>query len=170
MKLLCPMLALFLASAAAGLPSPLVGRWNIGNPFDTPVPVGIDAKEERLILGLRLAYSKDHLHVCGKDVPAEALEAKPLSEDEFLQRYGFLPGVIGLAKATIIDLTLDSLNRANPCGFRGVQEAPGVHVFIDSRGHTVMELGNSYFPMKKDEHTSTTRGAHGQDRTKRTFQ
>ncbi len=147
--ILCSMLALLFAPTAQRLPSLLVGTWNIGKPFDTPGPVGIDAREERLILGLRLTYSGDHLHVCGRDVPAEALEAKPLTKDEFLQRYGFLPGLIGLARTTITDLTFDSPHQANPCGFRGVHEAPGVHVFIDSQGHTVMELGNAYFPLKR---------------------
>lgn len=143
------MLALSLAPAAQRLPSLLMGTWNIGKSFDTPGPVGIDAREERLILGLRLTYSGDHLHICGKDVPAEALEAKPLTKDEFLQKYGFLPGVIGLTRATITDLTLDSSHHANPCGLRGVHEAPGMHVFIDSQGHTVMELGNAYFPLRR---------------------
>ena len=149
MKLLCPLLALWLAPTTQRLPLLLVGTWNIGKPFETPGAVGVDAKEEKLILGLSLTYSGGHLHVCGKNVSAEALEAKPLTEDEFLQRYGFLPDVIGLAGATITDLTLDTSNHANPCAFRGVHEAPGAHVFIDSRGHTVMELGNAYFPMRK---------------------
>jgi hypothetical protein len=87
-----------------------------------------------LIFGLHVTYSRDHLHVCGKDVPAEPLEVESLTTDDFLRKYRFMPDVIGLGKATITDVTLNASHRINPWNLHGVYEAPGAHVFMDKRG------------------------------------
>jgi hypothetical protein len=134
---------------AQRLPPLLIGTWNIGKPYDTPGPIGIDDKEEELILGLHVTYSGDHLHVCGKNIPAEPLEVESLTTDDFLRKYGFIPDVIGLRKATITDVTLNASHRINACNLHGVYEAPGAHVFKDKEEHFVMEIGNAYFPLRK---------------------
>lgn len=140
------MVMMFVVSSGK-LPVELLGRWSIGVPYDTPGPIGINAKQEKLIMGLHLVYSADHLHVCGKDVPAQPIEAKLLTSDQFLQAYGFLPHVIGMKSSQITDLTLNPSGGMNACG---EYENPGVHVLIDQCGHVVMEVANGYFPLRKE--------------------
>lgn len=147
--LLCALLALLPAGRTQRLPSLLVGTWKIGKPFNTPGPIGINAKKDELILSLHLTYSRDHLHVCGKDVPTELLAVKLITTDDFLQAEGFTPDVIGLGTPSITEVTLDRSHPVNACDLHGVAVAPGTHVFMDQKGHTVMEVGNAYYALKK---------------------
>lgn len=136
-----------LASSSENIPSFLASSWGIGIPYDTPGPVGIDANQEGFIRTLRITYTTKHLRVCGKDIPIQSINVKYLTGDKFLQTYGFLSHVIGMNSSTITDVTINPSDGMNACG---EYEDPGVHVLIDSSGHVVMEVGNDYFPLKKE--------------------
>lgn len=142
-------LALLSAPTTQKVPPPLIGTWDIGKPYDTPGPIGIDAKEEGFILSLRITYFGDHLHVCDRDVSAEPLKVEVITRYDFLQRYGFIPDVIGLARGPITDITLNASHGVNACDFSGVHVAPGAHVLTDQKGRSVVEVGNAYFPLTR---------------------
>jgi len=147
--LMCALIVSLLAPTIQRLPPLLIGTWNVEKPYNTPGPIGIDDKEEHLILGIHIIYSRDHLHVCGKDVPAESLKVESLSANEFLRKYGFMPDVIGLGKATVTEVTVGASHRVNACNLHGVYGAPGAHVFMDKEEHFVIEIGNAYYPLKR---------------------
>ncbi|HEY6375093.1 MAG TPA: hypothetical protein VIX90_06160 [Edaphobacter sp.] len=130
------------------IPPVLIGRWDVGVPYNTSGPIGIDAKQEKFIRQLHLSYTAEHLRVCGKTIPIRPIKMKSLISDEFLETYGFLPHVIGMESSPIIDLTISPSDGMNACG---EYEDPGVHVLIGSGGHIVMEVANDYFPLKKPQ-------------------
>lgn len=153
MKFLSSMMpvVLFLvisSSSSQGLPPTLIGRWSVGKPYNSPGPVGINAEQEKLIRALRLVYTDEHLHVCGKDVSTQPIKIKLFKRDEFLQAYGFLPKVIGMKSSPVTDVTLNPSDGMNACG---EYEDPGMHVLMDPNGHVVMEVANDYFPLLKSK-------------------
>jgi len=139
------LILMMLTSSSERVPLKLIGSWSVGKPYNTPGPIGINAKQEKFIRGLHLVYTADHLHVCGKKISAQPIKTRTLSDNEFLQAYGFLPRVIGMKSSPITDLTLSSSDDMNACG---EYEDPGVHVLIDPGGHVVMEVANDYLPLK----------------------
>ncbi len=70
-------------------------------------------------------------------------------KNEFLRKYGFMPDVIGLGKATVTEVTVGASHRVNACNLHGVYGAPGAHVFMDKEEHFVIEIGNAYYPLKR---------------------
>ncbi len=141
------LILIMSGSSSEKLPLRIIGHWSVGKPYNTPGPIGINAEQEKFISGLHLVYTDDHLHVCGKDIPVQPIETKVLTDNEFLQTYGFLPHVISMKSSPITALTLNPSDGMNACG---EYEDPGVHVLIDPIGHTVMEVANDYFPLKKE--------------------
>lgn len=148
--ILVPLVLLMFAPAhpspSEPIPSVLIGKWYVGTPYRTPGPVGINARQEKFIRKLHISYSAGHLRVCGKDIPIQRVQIKHLTSDDLLQTYGFLPHVIGMDAAPIIDLIINPSDGMNACG---EYQDPGVHVLIGQGGHVVMEVANDYFPLKK---------------------
>lgn len=136
-----------LASSSENIPPPLVGKWVVGSPYDTPGPVGIDASQEKFVRTLRINYTIEHYRVCGKDISIQSISKKSLTDDEFLQAYGFLGRLIGLKSLPITDVTINPPGGMNACG---EYENPGSHVLIDSSGHVVIEVANDYFSLEKE--------------------
>lgn len=140
-----------LLIAASGMqstvPDALIGSWTVGLPYDTKVPVGIDAHQEARIRKLRLIYTKDHLLVCGHEIAIKAVSQKRVSEDEFLQERGFVPSRIGFRTPDVIEI---GINR-NSFGACGEYNDPGTDLITDEAGkHVVMEIANDYVPLKKE--------------------
>lgn len=133
------------SGSADVLPKVILGEWHIGKPFDTPRPVGLTAKQETYIRSLSLRYTADTLTVCGKKLSIQPIKVKTLSDDDFLQRYGFLPKIIGLQGSSITDVSIHSNGMMNACG---EYESPGVHLLLGKTRHVVMEVANEYFPLK----------------------
>lgn len=135
------------SGSQAALPKAILGTWRIGPPSDTPLPVGLTAKEEKYIRSLRLHYSAETLNVCGKSIPVRPVKIQDLRNDDFLQEYGFLPEVIGLEGASISDVSIHADDMMNACG---EYESPGVHLLLGQNGHIVMEVANDYFPLERE--------------------
>jgi hypothetical protein len=128
------------------LPKVILGTWRIGQPFDTPQPAGLTAKQETYIRSLSLRYTADTLTVCGKKLSIQPTKVKALTDDDFLQSYGFLPKIVGLQGSSITDVSIHSNDMMNACG---EYESPGVHLLLGKNNHVVMEVANEYFPLKK---------------------
>lgn len=135
------------ASSPENIPSRLVGKWAVGTPYDTPGPVGITASQEKFVRTLRLNYAIGRYRVCGKDMAIQSISKKFLTDDEFLQAYGFLGRVIGMKSMPIIDITINPPGGMYACG---EYNNPGSHVLIDGSGHVVIEVANDYFPLEKE--------------------
>ena len=146
---MCMLMASF--GSADVLPKVILGAWRIGQPFDTPQPAGLTAKQETYIRSLSLRYTTDTLTVCGKKLSIQPIKVKILTDDDFLQSYGFLPKIIGLQGASITDVSIHSNDMMNACG---EYESPGVHLLLGKNGHVVMEVANEYFPLKKGDSRS----------------
>ena len=146
-KILLILLVMMPSFSSDKLPVNLIGHWSVGTPYHTPGPIGINAEQEKFIRGLHLVYTPDHLRVCGKQVSVQPVKAESLSNNEFLQAYGFLPHIIGMKSSPITDLTLNASNGMNAFG---EYEDPGVHLLLDPSGHVVMEVANDYLPLKKE--------------------
>lgn len=127
------------------VPSGILGEWKVGKPYDVGQPIGLDAKQEGMIIGLVIKLSQDQVSVCGKKVPVESIDVEHLTEDEFLAKYNFTPNLIGLDGAEIIDINLNELHTTNACGKFA---DPGSHVMF-SRSHAIVEVGNDYFPLTR---------------------
>lgn len=138
---------MMLPLPSGSLPSGLLGKWRVGTPYDTPNPVGITAEQEKHIRSVEIVYSPTNLHVCGKDVPIRTVEQKSLTDDQFLQAYGFLPRIIGMEQSPVLDLTINPSDGMNACGDF---EDPGVHVLVGRDSHVVIEVANDYLPLKRD--------------------
>jgi hypothetical protein len=52
------------ALAPASLPDVLTGKWRTGAPYNTPGPVGIDERQEKLVRAVNIQYSSRALFVC----------------------------------------------------------------------------------------------------------
>jgi len=73
-----------------------------------------------------------------------------VSPKEFLARYSFLPERVALRGTHIAEVTINAFQSSNACGDFG---DPGTHLFV-SDGKVVMEVGNDYFPLRKEEKIS----------------
>ena len=133
-------------SPSEKIPVSILGHWNVGAPYRTPGPIGINAVQEKFIRGLHLVYMNNYLHVCGKEISTQPINTKSLTENEFLQSYGFLPHIIGMESLPVTDLKMNPSNSMNACG---VYQNPGMHLLIDAGHNVVMEVANDYFPLKK---------------------
>lgn len=136
---------LMSARSPQRIPSLLFGKWDVGAPYNTPGPIGIDARQEKFIRTLHPSYTTGHLHVCDNDIPIHLVEVKSVTDDEFLQAYGFLPDIIGM-KTPISDVRINPSDGMNICGD---YEDPGVHVLIGRNQHVVMEVANDYFRLTR---------------------
>jgi len=132
------------------IPSVLLGNWKIGRPFDAHQPVGLNALQEKYIESLHLRYTPERIQVCGKEIEITSLKSESLTSDAFLEKFGFLPNIIGLKSSTITEVNINLPRSMDACG---QYEDPGVHVFIGDGEHIVMEVANDYFPLIKRRET-----------------
>lgn len=144
-KILALVLTVSSASLKQTAPA-LIGHWQVGAPYETYQAAGLNNTQETYIETLRLEYDKDHLRVCGKDIPIQSIKAEALTEDDFLDRYHFHPDLIGVGQSNIIELSITAPDAAPICGEVG---APGLHVFVGDNKHAVIEVANDYFPLVK---------------------
>jgi hypothetical protein len=121
----------------------LIGKWNVGTPYETNQASGLSTNQESYIEGLKLEYAKDHLRVCGKDIAIQSIQAEELTEDDFVGRHHFHPAQIGVGDSAIVELNINAADAA-ACGEYG---DPGLHVFVGDNKHAVIEVANDYFPL-----------------------
>ena len=142
-KLLGLGLIAFAFLAVDQLPSCVVGKWTVGKPYDVGQPVGLDAKQEKAIIGLIIKISPHYLTVCGKDIPIKSVDVVHLTSNDFLAKYNFTPNLIGFSDASLVEISFNKLHSTNACG--GFAD-PGTDILI-SKGHAVVEVGNDYFQL-----------------------
>jgi hypothetical protein len=123
----------------------LLGKWDVGTPYETNQSSALNTDQENYIENLRLEYAKDRLRVCGKDIAIQSIKAEALTEDDFVSRYHFHPDLIGVGASRIIDLNISAPDSA-ACGQYG---DPGLHVFVGDNKHAVIEIANDFFPLIK---------------------
>ena len=123
----------------------LLGKWQVGTPYETNQSVGLNTNQESYIENLHLEYARDHLRVCGKDIAIQSIKAEALTEDDFVGRYHFHPEAIGVGASNIVEVNISSADTA-ACGEYG---DPGLHVFVGDNKHAVIEVANDYFPLIK---------------------
>lgn len=145
--IMCFVLAMPIwAFSSKNIPASLMGEWVVGTPYSTPGPVGITASQEKFVRTLHIDYATDRYRVCGKSMVALSVGKKSLTDDEFLQAYGFLSGVIGMKSMPITDVTINPQGGMYACG---EYNDPGSHALIDGSGHVVIEVANDYFPLER---------------------
>jgi hypothetical protein len=140
---------LLIASASLpSVPGVLIGSWSVGAPYDTKPPIGINARQEARLRRLRIVYTKDHLRVCGRDIPVKTVTERRVTEDEFLQERGFLPSLLGFNNPHVLEIEINSPHAFGACGD---YIDPGADLIIDDAGkHVVMGVANDYLPLKKE--------------------
>lgn len=121
----------------------LLGKWDIGTPYETNQSAGLSTSQEGYIESLRLEYARDHLRVCGKEISIQSIKAESLTEDDFVGRYHFHPQLIGIGESGIVELNINAQDSA-ACGPYG---DPGLHVFVGDNKRAVIEVANDYFPL-----------------------
>ncbi len=131
--------------AEGQLPSSVLGKWTVGKPYDVGQPIGLDAKQERAIVGLVIEVSPSQFAVCGRDIPIKSVDVEDLASSDFLAKYNFTPNLIGFSDAKIIEVNLNKLHSTDACGEFA---DPGMHLLI-SKGHAVVEVANDYFRLVK---------------------
>lgn len=143
-KILAMMFFMY-PSVSGGIPSKLIGNWVVETAYNTPGPIGLDNDQEKYIKSLDVVYTSGSFNVCNKMVAVHSVSKTILTEDQFVQTYGFLPRLIGL-KGTIVDIILNSSDGTNTCGDF---EDPGAHILIGDHEHVVIEVANEYFSLVK---------------------
>lgn len=143
-KILAMIFAIY-SSASGGIPPKLIGRWAVETAYDTPGPMGLDAKQEEFIKSIDIVYTSKSFYVCSKRFAVQSINKISLTRGEFLQTYGFLPRLIGF-EGKVTDITLNSSNGIGACGDF---EDPGAHIFIAEGDHVVIEVANEYFSLKR---------------------
>ena len=138
----------FLALAVLAtfhLPSSVLGNWRVGMPYDVGQPIGLNAKQEEQVTRLNIKFAPDSIEVCGKKVLINSMDVDRLTGDGFLTKYNFTANLIGLKGADVVDIYINKLHSTKACGEFA---DPGSHLLISDR-HVVMEVGNDYFPLKR---------------------
>lgn len=145
-KLLGFGIIVFAVLAEGQLPSDAVGKWTVGKPYvDVGQPVGLDAKQERAIIGLVIKVSPSRITVCEKDIPIKSVEVEHLTSDDFLAKYNFTPNLIGFGDDTLVEISINKLHSTKACGEFA---DPGTDLLI-SKDHAVVEVANDYFRLTK---------------------
>src|SRR5579884_1850018 len=142
------ILVIMLGFPSEKIPVNLLGHWSVGKPYNTPGPVGINAGQEKFIRRLHLVYIDDHLHVCGKEILVQPDSSKSLTENEFIQSYGFLPKIIGMKSSPITDLRLNPSNSMNACG---EYQDPGTHLLMIPEATSLWKWRAIIFRWKKNK-------------------
>lgn len=155
-KLVALILMMQTASSNA-IPPALIGRWDVGKPYNTPGAIGINAKQEKFIRSLQIEYTADYLRVCHKEISLHPVTVKALTDDQFLQENGFLPRFIGMKASPTEDVTINPSGNFYACGD---YLNPGAHVLIGRNGHIVIEVANDYFPLKRAGRTANSNRAN----------
>jgi hypothetical protein len=136
----------FIFLAEVQLPHIAVGKWTVGKPYvDVGQPIGLDAKQERAIVGLVIKVSPKQIAVCGRDIPITSVEVDHLTTSDFLAKYNFTPDRIGFSDGPLVEISLNKWHSTKACG---EFVDPGTHLLI-SKGHAVVEVGNDYFRLTK---------------------
>lgn len=121
----------------------------MGTPYDMGQPVGLDANQEKRIVGLTFRITEARISACGKDIPITSMEVEHLTREEFLSKYNFRPNQIGLKDPEILDILINKQQSTQACGEFA---DPGTHVLM-SGSHAVIEIENDYFPLTKSTGT-----------------
>ena len=64
-----------------------------GKPYDLGQPIGLDANQERAIVGLVIEVAPSKVAVCGKDVLIKSVKVDRLTPSGFLAKYTSLRAV-----------------------------------------------------------------------------
>lgn len=146
MKRLGLAITAFALLAAGQLPSSVLGKWAVGQPYDDlGQPIGLNAKQERAIIGLVIRVSSSQLAVCGKDVPITSVKVDHLTSSDFLAKYNFTPDRIGFSDGPLIEISLNKLHSTGACGDFA---DPGTEILM-GKGHAVVIVANDYFRFTK---------------------
>jgi hypothetical protein len=126
-------------------PTDIRGSWVLGKPYDLGQPVGLDQQQENEVVGTAIAISRDHIRVCGKQVPINTVALEHLTAAGFLARYNFRPNQLGFARGLISDVSINRYSSNNACG---QFPDPGTHILLGG-SHAVAEVGNDYFVLQR---------------------
>jgi hypothetical protein len=144
-KLIAMTLIVFFGSSGQ-IPSKLLGSWIVGTPYDTNQPDGLNQAQTQQIEHLHIQYTRDHISVCGKNIPIHSVNMDTLTPDEFAEKYHFLPKRLGFNGSSVIEVNINFPDSSNVCG---EYEDPGLTVYAGTDKHVVIEVDNAYFPLKK---------------------
>ena len=82
-------LLLLQCAPANSVPSRALGHWKIGRPFYdmTPQPIGLNSRQEKMLLGQVLDIESTSITACGLRVHIDSVQETKYSADAFLEKY-----------------------------------------------------------------------------------
>lgn len=144
-----PLGVALLLLSSPSLPKPMIGEWHVGVAYKTPGPIGIDARQEQKVRSIQITYATNRFLICGKQVQVKGVQIESLSENDFLQKFGFLPRLIGMLPAPVTEINVNSREPAHGCSGEGEWQYVGQHILIGQDGHLVIEVANAYFALQR---------------------
>jgi hypothetical protein len=126
------------------IPNSLVGQWKIGKPFYdmASLPIGINAKQERTLIGTTLDMRTASVSACGTSIQITSVEATTYSGDAFLQDYRVRPDQIGLG-VPVTEYSFISHGLTAICG------SPEAFDIISDGKNVVLDVANDYLRLTR---------------------